>query len=176
MIDTKFVKYKNIRTKHLSKSLINNICNLKDSHWKFGLSSQKKWFIRNNKKNDLHNLLFYKKELVGYTILKKKKIYYGKNNKYYLLFDTLIINKKYRNLKLSHILMRHNNSEIKKSDYCSFLLCNKKLIKFYKKFLWKNVHYKIKIVSKNGNFQNKRLLSYNLNNKNFKKNVLIIKI
>ena len=53
-----------------------------------------------------------------------------KKNKKYFLFDTLIINKKYRNLNLSSILMNFNNFIIKQSGYFSFLICKKKINKF----------------------------------------------
>ncbi len=170
------IENKNIRTKYLSNKLINNICILKDSYWKFGISSQKEWFKINNKKNDLHNLLFYKKKLVGYTCLRKKKIFFGKIKKYYLLFDTLIINKKYRKLNLSNILMKYNNNVIIKSHYYSFLLCDKKLIKFYKKFLWKNANFNIKIDTKHQKLIHKKIMYFNFNNSELKKTKIIIEI
>ena len=171
-----FIEFKSIRTKDLTNNLVKSICILKDSHWKFGISSQKKWFKDNNKKNDLHNLLFHNKKLIGYTCLRKKKMYFGELSKYYLLFDTLIINKKYRKLKLSEILMKHNNNEIKKSNYCSFLLCDKKLFKFYQKCSWKEISNKIETNTKNVESKGKKVLSYNCNNINFKKTNLRLKI
>ncbi len=170
------IEIKNIKTKYLTKKLIKNICILKDSYWKFGASSQKEWFKNNNKKNDLHNLLFYKNKLVGYTCLRKKKIFFGKIKKYYLLFDTLIINKKYRKLKLSNILMKYNNNVIEKSHYYSFLLCDEKLINFYKKFLWKNANFNIKINTKHENLINKKIMCFNLDNSKLKKTKIIIEI
>ena len=137
------IEIKNIRTKYLTKKLIKNICILKDSYWKFGASSQKEWFKKNNKKNDLHNLLFYKKKLVGYTCLRKKKIFFGK---------------------------------IKKSHYYSFLLCDEKLINFYKKFLWKNANFNIKINTKHESLINKKIMCFNLDNSKLKKTKIIIEI
>ena len=168
------IELKNIKTKYLSKELINNICALKESHWRFGLPSQKKWFKKNNQKNDFHNLLFYKKKLIGYTGLRKKLFHYGKKRKYYLLFDTLIISKKYRKSKLSNILMNYNNYVIKKLNYHSFLLCNTELINFYKKFQWKSSNYKINFDFKSERFKNKKILSYNFKNNKYNKDKLII--
>ena len=50
------------RTNKLSKIQINEICKLKNSHWKYGLKSQKKFFLKNVGLNDIHNLVFLKKK------------------------------------------------------------------------------------------------------------------
>ena len=71
--------------------------------------------------------------------------------------------------------MSYNNYLIIKNNYYSFLLCDKKLINFYKKFEWKNLNYKIKINIKNKKFKNKKILSYNLNIKSYKKINLLSK-
>lgn len=170
------IDLKSIKTKHLSKKQIIDICKLKESHWKFGLNSQESWFHQNTKKNDLHNLLFYKSKLIGYTCLRKKKLSYKKTKKKFLLFDTLIISKKYRDSKLSNILMNYNNLIIIKSNYFSFLLCNKELINFYKKFQWKNINNKIKVHPKMSQFDKKKILSFNFNDFRNVKSELIINI
>ena len=54
------------------------------------------WFRKNIKKNDLHNLLFYNKKLIGYNVLKKRTLYINKIKKNYFLLDTLIIDKKFK--------------------------------------------------------------------------------
>ena len=61
----------------------------------------------------------------------------------YLLFDTLIVDKRFRGKKLSNLIMDFNNNIIKQSGFFSFLICKKELISFYKKFGW------IKIKNKN---------------------------
>ena len=60
--------------------------------------------------------------------------------KKYLLFDTLIIKKNYRNKKLSNILMAFNNKIIKNNKKISFLMCDNNLVKFYKKNNWKKIN------------------------------------
>ena len=55
-----------IRSSKLNNSQIKAICFLKDEHWKFGIKSQMKWYKKNVKKNDIHNLLYIKSEFVGY--------------------------------------------------------------------------------------------------------------
>lgn len=142
-MSSNIIKKKDIRlVSKLSNKLsfrdIRNICLLKDKQWKFGIKSQLKWYKINIKRNDVHNLLYLSSNLIGYTALRIKtyKIKGSKKKKKYFLFDTLIINKNYRNLNLSSILMNFNNLIIKQSGYFSFLICKKKLVNFYIKFGW----------------------------------------
>ena len=126
---------KSIVSDKLKNNEIKQICLLKDKEWKFGIKKQLKWFKDNVKKYDLHNLFYIKNKLVGYTLLKKRT-YEIKNlikKTTYLLFDTLVIDKKYRGMKLSNLLMSFNNTTIKQSGFCSFLICNNELGSFYKK-------------------------------------------
>ena len=129
---------KSISTYKLSKNQIRTICVLKNQKWKYGIRSQLIWFKENVKRNDIHNLLYVNIKLIGYTLLRKRtcNINKMKNKSKYLLFDTLIIDKKYRGKKLSNLMMFFNDKVIKKTKNFSFLRCNKKLINFYKKFDW----------------------------------------
>ena len=61
----------------------------------------------------------------------------NKVKKKYLLFDTLVLDEKYRNKKLSNLIMCFDNEIIKQKKMLSFLICKKELIKFYKRFNWK---------------------------------------
>ncbi|MDA7703315.1 hypothetical protein N8784_01900 [Candidatus Pelagibacter sp.] len=128
----------------LKNSQIKSICLLKDKKWKFGIKSQIKWYKKNIKKNDIHNLFYIKSKLVGYTLLRKRTYEIRSLNKRtnYLLFDTLIIDKKYRGKKLSNLLMNFNNTIINQSGYFSFLICERELISFYKKNKWIKVNNK----------------------------------
>ena len=130
---------KSISSIKLKKNQVKEICFLKNKEWKFGIKSQIKWFKNNIKKNDIHNMLYSKTKLIGYTLLRKRtyKIENSQKNKNYLLFDTLIIDKKYRKNKYSNLLMNFNNRIIKKKGLFSFLVCKKRLINFYKKNGWK---------------------------------------
>lgn len=130
------ITLRSVKTNLISKSLILQICKLKDSHWKNGVSSQFKFFKKNCKANDINNLMYYKNKLIGYTLLRRKQLLVGNKKKKYLHFDTLILNKKYRNSGLSYLLMNFNNFIIEKNKLYSFLLCEKKLVKFYRKFKW----------------------------------------
>ena len=129
---TSIISYK------LQNKEIEEICFLKDKQWKFGIKSQMKWYRKNIKKNDIHNLFYIKSKLVGYTLLRKRTCEIRSLNKRtnYLLFDTLIIDKKYRGKNLSNLLMSFNNTIIKQSGYFSFLICKKELVSFYKKHKW----------------------------------------
>jgi len=141
---------------------------LKDSQWKFGINSQFKWFKNNVKKFDLHNLFYIKSKLVGYTLLRKRtcKI---KNNKHYLLFDTLVIDKKFRGMKLSDLLMSFNNTIIKLSGFSSFLICGNKLIDFYKKNNWNKLNNKSFSAEDHPFYSNGMVF----NKKKIKKNILL---
>ena len=107
---------RSISSKKLKKKQVKEICILKDKEWKYGIKSQTKWFEDNVKKNDLHNLLYIKNKLIGYTLLRKRtyKINNSISKKNYLLFDTLIIDKNYRKKKYSSVLMNFINRIIRK--------------------------------------------------------------
>ena len=126
-----------LKTSKLNKNKIIQISNLKDSQWRFGINSQIEWFKKNIKKNDIHNLLYLKSKLIGYTLLRRRS--FNNNNKLkkrYLLFDTLVIHKDYRNKKLSNLLMIFNNTIIRETRLFSFLICKNELVDFYKKYSW----------------------------------------
>ena len=137
-----------LKTSKLNKNKIIQISNLKDSQWRFGINSQIEWFKKNIKKNDIHNLLYLKSKLIGYTLLRRRS--FNNNNKLkkrYLLFDTLIIHKDYRNKKLSNLLMIFNNTIIRETGLFSFFICKNDLVNFYKKYDWIKLKKKnIKVV------------------------------
>ena len=84
-------------TKKLNKQQIYNICKLKNTHWKTGLKLNLKWFKKNVKDNDIHNLMYYNSKLIGYTLLRNRTFFLGKVKKKYFYFDTLIVDKKLKN-------------------------------------------------------------------------------
>ena len=131
------------KTKHLKKQEIHNICKLKNSHWNYSFKSNLAWFKKNIKSYDIHNLVYYNSKLIGYTLLRIRTFNSGNIKKKYLNFDTLIVEKKYRNKGVSHFLMKLNDQVIKKNNKISFLICSDKLIKFYKKFDWEVMSNKI---------------------------------
>ena len=90
------ISLKILKLQELDKKLIKNICNLKRTFWKFSLNSHLKWFKNFVKKNDVHILLYNKKILIGYNLLRTRTFFknsYKTSNKYFY-FDTLIIAKK----------------------------------------------------------------------------------
>ena len=157
-----------LKTSKLNKNKIIQISNLKDSQWRFGINSQIEWFKKNIKKNDIHNLLYLKSKLIGYTLLRRRS--FNDNNKLkkgYLLFDTLVIHKDYRNKKLSDLLMIFNNTIIRETRLFSFLICKNDLVNFYKKYDWIKLNKKnIKVLdqpfSTNGMvFNTSKIKKYN---------------
>ena len=141
----------NLKTNKLDENLVNLICKLKNSHWKTTFKLQKFFFTKNCKRNDLHSMLIYKEKIIGYTMLRKRKL--DKKN-FYLLFDTMIINRGFRNKGFAKILMNYNNLIIKNNNLSSILVCEKKLISFYRKFSWTLSNFKTKN-------SNKFTMSYN---------------
>tara|TARA_B100000780_G_C21107045_1_gene447112 strand:- start:1084 stop:1638 length:555 start_codon:yes stop_codon:yes gene_type:complete len=133
---------KSIISDKLTNKEIKEICLLKDKQWKFGIKSQLKWFKNNIKKYDLHNFFYIKSKLVGYTLLRKRTFEIKNFNKKtkYLLFDTLVLDKKYRGMNFSNLLMSFNNMIIEQSGFFSFLICEDKLVNFYKKNNWKKLN------------------------------------
>lgn len=156
-------------SKNLSKSEINQICKLKNTQWKHGFNSQIRWFKENIKKEDIHNLIIYKKKIIGYTCLKKRSLFSKKNSirKKYLYFDTLIVKKNFRNLGAGNKIMLLNSKVINKKKLPSFLLCEKKLIKFYNKFGWKKINRK-NIEIKDHKIKKKNIMYLNLKKKQSK--------
>ena len=141
LIDNTF-SLKSTTTKKLKNKEIKRILFLKNTQWKFGIKLQIKWFKENIKKNDIHNLFYIKTKLIGYTSLRKRTCEFKNSNKKtkYLLFDTLIIDKKYQGMKMSNILMSFNNMIIKKSGFFSFLVCSDMLVSYYRKYNWKKLN------------------------------------
>ena len=138
------------KTFQLSNKEINKICRLKDTNWKFGIKSQLRWFKNSVRKKDIHNLLQYNKNIIGYTLLRERKCFISNIQKKYYLFDTLIINKQFRKRHLSNYLMNFNNEIISKGSKTAFLICKSEMIRFYKRFKWIKLNKK-KFVIKDHN-------------------------
>ena len=158
------------KTLQLNNKEISQICNLKNTYWKYGLKSNLDWFKKYIKKNDIHNLLFVENRLVGYTLLRIRTFYIKSLKRKYLYFDTLIIDKKFRNKKLSNILMYINTEVIIKNKKLSFLICLKNMIKYYEKFGWKKMNKKTFLI-KDYNFSSHGMC---FNNKNLNKKLRYI--
>tara|TARA_B110000977_G_C11050051_1_gene481980 strand:+ start:1304 stop:1870 length:567 start_codon:yes stop_codon:yes gene_type:complete len=171
MINKKLnIKYLSIPSRKLSQKRIKEICFLKNKFWKFGIKSQLEWFDRNVKSYDIHNCMFIKKELIGYTFLRKRKMILNKQISLYYLIDTVIILRKMRNSKLGNFLMNFNNKTILKSKKIGFLSCKNSLIKFYKKFSWEIIQKKNfcvlgEKIKLNGMLFNKKILKSRDNKK-----------
>ncbi len=129
-------KKSEIKSKNLKKKEILKICNLKNEHWKYGIKSQKNWFFQNCKKNDIHYLVFFKNNLIGYLHLAVKNLLIKSKKKKYVLFRNLIVDKKFRSKGVAEKIMFFANNYIKKQKKIGFLVCKFQLIKFYKKYGW----------------------------------------
>ena len=62
------------KTNQLKKKEINQICKLKDNHWKFGKKNQIEWFNKNIESRDIHNIVLFKSNIIGYTCLRNRPL------------------------------------------------------------------------------------------------------
>ena len=69
------------KTKELKKNQINEICKLKNTHWRYSLKSSLEWFKGNVKKNDIHNFIYLNSKLIGYTLLRIRTLFLEKKKK-----------------------------------------------------------------------------------------------
>ena len=67
-----YLEFKSVETTKLKKKEILSICKLKNTEWKYGIKSQLMWFKKNIKTNDIHNMVFLRKNLIGYNLLRKR--------------------------------------------------------------------------------------------------------
>lgn len=132
------------KTKKLTNTELKNILNLKSTHYKFSYKKQKEWFLKNINNIDRHNLLIYKNKIIGYNCLRYLKVnkINLKNSKKMILFDTLIINSKFRGLGASYKLMLKNLKQLSNKNIIGLLYCKLNMIPFYNKFNWNRVQKK----------------------------------
>ena len=150
-----FLKHKN-----LNPNQLNDIVRLKKTTWKHTINSQIKFIENNSLPNDIHLLVYIKKILVAYTFLNFREMNLKDKSIKIIVVDNVLIKKNYRGI-FGFKLMNIINKTIKKKKKAAFLLCEKKLINFYKYFKWTIVKQNIKTFPKT----KKALLSYNLNSK-----------
>ena len=163
----KYLKFKSIKTKSLTTAKIKKIISLKKQIYKFSLSSQKRWFLKNINSNDINNFFIYDKNIIGYTALRIKKGFLNRKQIDLLIFDTFLVDKSFRKKGFGTELMKFNNHIIKKKKMGSLLICEKSMIKFYKKFDWYNFNKK-KIKFSNHNMNKKSVMLNNIKIKNIK--------
>ena len=101
------------KTFELNINLKKKIFLLKKSAWNYSLKNQETWFKKNIFNTDIHNLFFFKNELIGYTLLRKRTFEIKQKKKNYFYFDTMIIKKKFQKLGFGNFLMNFNNYIIK---------------------------------------------------------------
>ena len=118
------IKLKSLKSINLKKNELSQIFKLKNSHWKTSINEQKKWFKKNINPNDIHNIIYLNNKIVGYNCLRNMRLIQKRNK--YLLFDTIIIKKVYRKLKLGSLLMEQNNKIIKKKKLQPYFCVIKK--------------------------------------------------
>ena len=129
-----------IKDKDITNSIKKKIFKLKSSFWNFNLRQQNIWHKKNIIDDDMHIILKFKKDVIGYVMLRSRSFYFLKNLKQenkYLYFDTLIVHKSFRGFNYSSILMKKTINLSRKLKIPMFLICKKETVTFYKKYKWK---------------------------------------
>ena len=107
-------------TKNLSRNHIKLINLLKNTHWKYSIKKQNEWFDLNAHKDDLHLMVFIKKEEES-NVRKKKVLLDGSSIAFRSEFDELIF-------KFSQSLINTILIDFKKTDLFKyirrFLVCS----------------------------------------------------
>ena len=158
------------QTQLLKPSELRSIYILKNTEWDFGIKEQYNWFQKEIKKKDIHILLERNNNLIGYTCLRYKKLSFKKKNNIFLLLDTHIIKKNFRNKGYGKILIDKAIRVIKNKKILSLLFCKKNQLKYYKKFHWNVINKKKYLSNKN----QKKLYLMSLGKKIFFKKKFII--
>tara|TARA_B100000886_G_C20293356_1_gene436442 strand:- start:184 stop:693 length:510 start_codon:yes stop_codon:yes gene_type:complete len=160
------IKYKIIRNKNINNKQIEDISRLKDSFWKYGLKSQKKFLKLNKKLNDLHILAYKEKKIIGYVNLKIKRLQKNSADKesQFFLFDGFIVDKSFRNMKIGQNLVEICKKKSRKRKMPILLLCKKSILTFYENFNFKKISKK-KFFFINHQYKG-ILMHYNLKMKN----------
>ena len=122
------------KTYELNETEIKKIIKLKDTHWKYGLREQRKWFNENISNEDIHLFQTNKKKINVYVVFRVAYLLIKKKKKRGYLRDTLITNKKLNFFDLFNFL-KESNKIIKKR--VSILFCPKNLIKLNLLLGWK---------------------------------------
>lgn len=98
--------------------------------WKFNFQSQKQFLLKNYNPEDIHQIVLINNKIVGYNCLKFIK---GLNKKV-MIFDSLIVDIKYRGLGISSIILFSSINEIIRKKKQCYLYSDKSLQKYYEKF------------------------------------------
>lgn len=147
-------------TLELSDNTINEILEIKNQRWSYGISSQKEWFEKNIDQNDYHFLIYSEDKLLAYANLVCLKVLIN-----HQLIDTLGLGNVCTSTLVSNqgfgkLLMASINMFLKKSNKSAFLLCKQELIDFYKLNNW--ILLDCKKVLFNGEVLNHIVMYYNL--------------
>ena len=136
------------KTNELSKSERIKTIKLKDTYWNYGIKSQKSFFLKTYKKNDIHIMLFKNSNLIGYNCLRIFK----NNLSKYILLDSFIVRPDFRGKGISDILLSKSLNEIISLNYKTYLYANSNSLSLYKRFGFRNVKKNF-LLKKNKKFQ-----------------------
>jgi len=148
---------------------------LKSTDYKYNFKQQKKWFDKNINSKDLHNLVYYKKTLIGYNCLRNLKILKINSKKInkVKLFDTLVFKPGFSGRGFSGFLLKKNYRQLNKKKTIGLLYCKRNMFNYYKKFNWVSVK-KTQILF--AEIKKKNLFPMLLNNKKINLKKILINV
>ena len=73
-----------LTTRELKRQDIFQICNLKNTYWRFSLDKQIQWFQKNIKNNDIHFCYFKRRNIVAYNSLRKSYFIFKEKKKFFI--------------------------------------------------------------------------------------------
>ena len=137
---------------------------LKKTYWKYNIKNQKDFFEKNTQNKDL---IFYIKmnnflnNIIAHFVLKLKYFYLNNQKKRFLLIDSVIVAKRYRNKGIGKLILEKSKNISQKKRLPLIAISIKKNEKFYLNSNFKLLKKKNLIIK---NFKkNKLFFSYNFN-------------
>ena len=163
------MQYKNYKLISTNKLEISNLIKkkiflLKKTYWKYNIKDQRNFFEKHTQNNDiifyikLNNLL---NNVIAHFMLKLKYYYLNNQKKKFLLIDSVIVSKKYRNKGIGKSILKKCKKISQKKKLPLIAISIKKNENFYLNADFKLLK-KENLVIKNLK-KNKLFFSYNFN-------------
>lgn len=159
------MELKYIQNKDLTEEIKTQIIQIKEEHWHYGDTSQRKWLKDNLLANDVHLLGYSGGVLAAYLNAINVNCRFDTYEVNCVGIGNVCVTKDREHTGYGHRLMRAANEFISKAERPGILLCHDNLINFYKKCNWVELHStNIKIAGKNYHFAVMTFPTFNVTN------------
>lgn len=124
--------------KDITNEQIDRIIKLKEEHWKYGVSSQKKWLDDNIHENDIHIMGYLRPEgqMVSYSNIVNVKVEIDSKHIDCLGLGNVCVSKEYEHKGHARELLLFVNEYIKCRNEIGILTCKADKTLMYSKFNW----------------------------------------